>query len=199
MNTIGKDILIGVGALLLILIIVVWSFVAGLFGAYNRLVQEHQAGLSAQGQVQAQEQRRLDLLPNAAITANAGLVHEQKVFDDISHAQAAFTNAQNPVEQNNAGNQLGAALRGYLVVAQQYPQLRGLNSIETLTAEIEGTENRISVARQRYNEAVQSYDSDLQSFPALIVAGYMHFQPLPYFTAVQAAQSAPSLKGELNQ
>jgi len=197
MNTVTRNILIGVGGFVLIIIIIVWSFIANVQGSYNRLVSEREAGQTMQAQVQAQEQRRLDLLPNAATVAKAGLVHEENVFANISKAQAAFTNAQNPVEQNNAGNQLGAALRGYLVVAQQYPELRGLNSIETLTTEIEGTENRISVARQRYNEAVQVYDQDMQTFRALLVANYFHFQQLPFFQADTAANKAPDLKGNL--
>lgn len=189
--------LIGVGIFFALIIIGAISMFGAIRGSYNRLVGERATAKTQEAQVETEEQRRLDLLPNTAIAAKAGLVHEETVFANIAKAQAAFTNAQDPVARNDAGNQLGTALRGYLVVAQQYPQLRGLNSIETLTTEIEGTENRINVARRDYNTDVQMYDQDLQGFITQFLANYYHFQPLPLFQEQTAAKSAPNLQQNL--
>lgn len=183
--------LIPVGVILLILL-----FIYGLFaGSYNRLVTERQEAVTQESQIEAQMQRRADLIPNVVAATKGGMTQEKAVFESISKAYAAFQNAPaGSSEKLDAGASLGNALRGYLVVVQQYPNLKSLDLVRDLTTELEGTENRISVARQRYNESVQVYNRDRLSFPTNIIANMFGFQEMKPFEAASNAKTAPKVE-----
>lgn len=175
-------------------------FLLGMFayslfaGSYNRLVTERQEAITQESQIETQMQRRADLVPNIVAATKGGMTQEKAVFASISKAYSAYQQAPSgSSDKVSAGDNLGAALRGYLVVVQQYPNLRSLDLVKDLTTTLEGTENRISVARQRYNESVQTYDRDMQLFPTNIVAGMYGFQQMKPFTADTNGQKVPQV------
>jgi LemA protein len=164
-----------------------WMF-GSIKGTYNSLVTQRSAVDRQYSDIQAQLQRRADLIPNLVATTKGAMKHEQAVFEDISKAQAAFTRApQGSSEQLDAYNGLGTALRGYMVVAQQYPQLAALDIVKDLNTNLDGSENRISVARQRYNEEVEKYNNSLMKFPGNLIANFFDFEKKDYF-AVQSPE-----------
>lgn len=173
--------------------VIIAIFFYNLFaGSYNRVVSEREEARTQLANIEAQMQRRFDLVPNVVAATKGGMKQEEKVFDSISKAYGAYMTAQSGTpDKVSAGDQLGAALRGYLVVVQQYPTLRSLDLVKDLTVTLEGTENRISVARQRYNEAVQVYNRDIQMFPVNMIAGIYGFQRMEPYVADTGANKAP--------
>ena len=166
-------------------------------GTYNSAINLRNEARTEQSQIEAQMQRRADLIPNLVASTKGAMSQEQAVFDDISKAHAAFTQAPSgTVEKMAAGDALSTAIRGYMVVAQQYPDLKSLDIVVMLNDEMAGTENRISVARQDYNEAVQTYNTRIQSLPLSLVAAQVGFQPMEQFKATQSAQEAPKVSFE---
>jgi len=156
---------------------VVLGLIIGLWamGSYNGLVSRKQATDAQWAQVQNVYQRRADLIPNLVSAGSAPTDPNQL---------AAFDRAQ---------GQLGSALSRLLVVSERYPELRATTNFRDLQAQLEGTENRISVERGRFNAAVQDYDTAIQRFPAMIIAGMFHFTARPYFTATPGAETAPKV------
>ncbi|HHH14119.1 MAG TPA: LemA family protein, partial [candidate division WWE3 bacterium] len=121
---------------------------------YNSLVRLQEEVNNQWAQVETQYQRRYDLIPNLVETVKGVAGQEQKVFGDIAEARTRYAGAQNPQERVDAANQLETALGRLLVIVENYPQLKSSESFNTLMAQLEGTENRISVERKRYNEKV---------------------------------------------
>lgn len=166
-------------------------------GTYNSAINLRNTAKTEQAQIEAQMQRRADLIPNLVASTKGAMSQEQAVFDDISKAHAAFTQAPSgTVEKMAAGDALSTAIRGYMVVAQQYPNLKSLDIIVMLNDEIAGSENRISVARQEYNEAVQTYNTRIQSLPLSLVAEQAGFHSMEQFKAQEKAQEAPTVSFE---
>ncbi len=163
-------------------------------GSYNSLVRERVAVQTAQAQVETQLQRRFDLVPNLVASAKGAQIQEQKVFKDIADARTHYagTTPLTP-ERIQAANQFESAISKLLVIVENYPQLQSNQAVRDLMTELEGTENRISVARQRYNETDQQYIQHLQTFPGNIVAGLFHFQELPLFQSTPGAETAPKI------
>lgn len=189
-----KAFLIGMGAFLAIIALTGLTIFSTVKGTYNKLVNERTAVERLASDVDVQMQRRADLVPNLVQTTKGAMAQEQAVFENISKAHAAFSNApQGSSERFEAGTALGTALRGYMVVAQQYPQLASLDIIKDLNTNLDGTENRISVARQRYNEETQKYNSHLQEFPTNMIAGYFNFEKKPFFEIAQEAKEVPKV------
>lgn len=166
-------------------------------GTYNSAINLRNTAQTEQAQIETQMQRRADLIPNLVASTKGAMSQEQAVFDDISKAHAAFTQAPSgTVEKMQAGDALSTAIRGYMVVAQQYPNLKSLDIVVMLNDEMAGTENRISVARQDYNEAVQTYNTRIQSLPLSLVAGQFGFEKMEQFKSTQKAQEAPTVSFE---
>lgn len=185
-----KSILILSGAFLFIAIIAFSSF----GGLYNRLVKERENARTQLSEIETDLQRRFDLVPNVVAATKGAMVQEKQVFENISKAYGAYMQAQaGTPEKMQAGDQLGSALRGYLVVVQQYPSLRSLDLVKDLTVTLEGTENRIATSRRRYNESVQVYNQHLLSFPTNTVAGVFGFEPMARFESVGDAKVAPKV------
>jgi LemA protein len=159
----------------------------------NKLAQEREAIRGEWSQVDADLQRRSDLIPNLVETVKGFAKQEQAVFGAIAQARAQMAGARTPQEKIDANNQLSGALGRLLVVTENYPQLRSSEHFQTLMTELERSENRINIERRKYNEVVQKYNTDLQLFPKNIAAGLFGFQPEPYFKADEAAKVVPKV------
>lgn len=162
-------------------------------GTYNRLVTMNE-GVDAQWSiVENRLQRRYDLIPNLVNSVKGIMDQEQEVFGNIADARAKMAGATTVDERVAASNELEGALGRLLVVMENYPQLRSVESVNRLMDELAGTENRIAVERDRYNMAVRDYNSAIKTFPRNLIAGMMGFEPKLYFEAVEGAEVAPEV------
>lgn len=166
-------------------------------GTYNSAIGLRNEAKTEKAQIETQMQRRADLVPNLVASTKGAMSQEQAVFEDISKAHAAFSQAPAGTDAKvEAGYALSTAIRGYMVVAQQYPDLKSLDIVIMLNDEMSGTENRISVARQRYNEAVQSYNTRIESLPLSLMAGQLGFETMTQYEAQEKAEEAPVVSFE---
>lgn len=189
------------GAIGLIALIVV--AVAG--GSYNRLVRRSQEVDKQWAQVQNVYQRRADLIPNLVSTVSGAANFEKSTLSEITTARASVgqvkldpnaapTDPAKLAEFERAQSQLSSALSRLLVVVERYPDLKATQNFQTLQAQLEGTENRISVERRNFNEAVQAYNTAIKSFPAALYAGMFGFREKPYFAAAPGAETVPKVQ-----
>jgi LemA protein len=194
----GKIILGIFGVFVLVAIIVVVSFVGG----YNHLNGLSQQVDSQWAQVQSAYQRRSDLIPNLVQTVQGAANFEKSTLVGVTQARAAAENTgvsastapTDPAQLAQyqlAQDQLHSAVVKVLAVAENYPQLHATENFAEFQAQLEGTENRINVQRDNFNQAVQLYDTAVKSFPAVLYAGMFGFSPKPYFNATPDAQAAP--------
>ncbi len=186
-----KGLLIALGVIVLVVLIVGGS----LMGSRNELVTEREAYKAQWQQVDVDLQRRLDLIPNLVETVKGFAKQELSVFTEVAEARKAMMGAQTPAARIAGNNQLEGALARLAVVVENYPQLKSDENFLRLQDELAGTENRIAIARQRYNEAVKRYNTDIELFPKNIAASMFGFQrENAYFTADVAAKQAPAVK-----
>jgi len=179
------------GVLLVVVLMVFGSYVS----AKNQMVAKDQIVKSAWSEVDVQLQRRADLIPNLVETVKGFTKEESTVFGDIANARAGMLNAQGPAAKIAANGALDSALGRLLALSENYPQLRSSDQFMRLQDELAGTENRISVARKRYNDAIQDYNTFIMQFPNSIWAGMAGFKTNDaYFNASPAAQQVPSVK-----
>jgi len=180
--------------ILIIVGIVILGFL--IFGApYNRLVQLDQQVQTQSAQVETVMQRRMDLIPNLVETTKGYVKHEEKVFGEIAEAQNAWAKAPPGSPQRiNAATQVEGIMGRFLTLVQAYPQLQANQDFQELMNELEGTENRISVERHRYNDVVRAYNTAVSSFPSMFYARMFGFKPRPYFEAEAGAKQAPKVK-----
>src|SRR5882762_4076891 len=171
--------------------------------SYNGLVHKSQDVDQQWAQVQSVYQRRADLIPNLVNTVAGAANFEKSTLTEVTNARASVGRVNLPAapsdptrlaEYEQAQGQLSSALSRLLVVAEKYPELRATQNFRDLQAELEGTENRISVARQRFNDSVATYNTSIKSFPNVLYAGKMGFQAKPYFSAAPEAQSVPKVQ-----
>ncbi|WP_080732417.1 LemA family protein [Porphyromonas gulae] len=170
---------------------------------YNSFVDKQEAVNTAWSQVENQYQRRLDLIPNLVETVKGYAAHESEtltaVIEARSKATATNINADNLTEENLAKfqqsqDQLSSALSRLMVVVERYPDLKANQNFRDLQVQLEGTENRITVARQDFNAIAKTYNVAVRRFPANIIAGMMNFDQRPYFKADEGAEKAPQVK-----
>src|SRR6476661_3830896 len=165
--------------------------------SYNTFVSDEEAVKTQWAEVENQLQRRNDLIPNLVETVKGYAQQERDVFGQIAEARAKLSGAQSaapgvPTEQKiQAANEQSAALNRLLVIVENYPQLRSNESFNRLMDELSGTENRIAVARMRYNERVQEYNTARRRFPANVTASVFGFKEYPLFNAPPEAERAP--------
>jgi len=194
---------LGCLALLVVLILIVGlSFV----GTYNRLVTLGQEVDKQWAQVENVYQRRADLVPNLVATVQGAAEFEKETFTAVTEARASVgratvTPGKAPADPEalaryeQAQASLGSALQRLLVVVEKYPDLKANQSFRDLQAQLEGTENRITVERMRFNDAAQAYNTTLKKFPTNMIAGVFHFESKPYFKATTpGAETAPAVK-----
>ena len=164
-----------------------------LAGSYNGLVAKNQEVDKQWSQVESQYQRRYDLIPNLVEATKGTLKQEQNVFNDIAQARQNYAGAQTVNEKAEAATQLESSLGRLLVIVENYPELKSNETVLALMDELAGTENRISVERMRFNETVQSYNTQIKSFPTLLIAGMFGFNEKSYFESVDQAETAPQV------
>ena len=178
--------------------LVVVVLVALLFGGcvasgYNGLVrQKAEVDLRWQ-EVDNQLQRRNDLIGNLVETVKGAAGQEQQVFGDIAQARAAMSGASSRTDKIAAAQGMDGALSRLLVVVENYPQLRSMESFTSLMDEVSGTENRISVARGRYNEGVKEYNVAVRSFPMNLLAGAFQFTPAEGYPVPESSKAVPKV------
>jgi LemA protein len=180
--------------------------VGGIVGlSYNGLVQKSQAVDSAWAQVQNVYQRRADLIPNLVNTVSGAANFEKSTLTEITQARASVGQVQvnpnqaptNPAELQKyqlAQDRLSSALSRLLVVVERYPELKANANFRDLQAQLEGTENRISVERGRFNTAVQSYNTAVRRFPSVMFARLFGFESKEYFKAREGAETPPKVE-----
>jgi LemA protein len=171
--------------------------------SYNSMVKMDENIKGKWGEVQTQYQRRADLIPNLVATVKGQANFEQKTLTDVTEARAKATSIQvDPTKLTpetiqkfqQAQGQLSTALGRLMVASENYPTLRSNDAFNTLQAQLEGTENRIGIARKDFNEAVQAYNSKIRSFPANLTAKMFGFAPKGYFAAEAGADKAPKVQ-----
>jgi LemA protein len=178
---------------LIVLGVIVVLFVAYGFVTYNSLVTSNVAADTQWKQVETQYQRRFDLIPNLVESVKGIMKQEQTVFDAIALARTHYAGASTPNEKAAAAGEVESALGRLLVITENYPQLKSSETVQTLMAQLEGTENRISVERARYNEAVQAYNLKVQRLPSSIIAAMTGFHTRDYFNSQTGAENAPKV------
>jgi LemA protein len=176
-------------------IVVVLVVVYGL-STYNRLVTLNEAATAQWKQVETVYQRRFDLIPNLVASAQGVMKQEQAVFTAIADARTHYAGAQasgSVDDQVKATGEVDSALSRLLVITENYPELKSSENVQTLMSELEGTENRISVERGRFNDEVQAYNLAVKRFPSSIIASMEGFSERAYFEADAAAATAPKV------
>ncbi len=161
--------------------------------SYNRFTSQEEAIKTAQSEVQNQLQRRNDLIPNLVETVKGYASQERDIFTAIADSRAKMMSARTPDEQIEAANQQTSALARLLAVVENYPQLKSDANFQRLMDELAGTENRLAVARQRYNEAARQYNTLRRSFPSNVTAKVFGFQEYKYYEAPPEAQKLPKV------
>ena len=169
---------------------------------YNKLVKAEEKVNSAWAQVENVYQRRADLIPNLVNTVKGAADFEQSTLTSVIEARAAATQvkispenltAESLAQFEQAQGQVGSALGRLMVTVERYPELKATRNFQELQAQLEGTENRISVERKNFNEVVQVYNTRLRRFPTNLIAGMFGFEKKPYFAAQPGAETAPEV------
>jgi LemA protein len=182
-------------AVVAVLLLVVFMVFGSYISAKNQMVALDQVVKTNWADVNVQLERRADLIPNLVSTVKGFTKEESSVFTEIAQARDGLMNAQTPADKIAANGQLDNALAKVLVLTENYPQLRSSDQFMRLQDELSGTENRIAVSRNRYNQALQDYNTYIQQFPNSIWARYAGFQVNnARFQASQAAQTPPTVQ-----
>ena len=186
----------------IILIIIAVAAGFGLMSSYNGLVKAETEIDSVWANVESSYQRRADLIPNLVNTVKGQANFEQQTLTNVIEARAKATQTKidpsnlteeqlNEFQQNQ--NQGGSALSRLLVTVEQYPQLKANEGFMNLQAQLEGTENRINVARNKFNEAARIYNEKVRQFPTKLAAMIFGFKAKPYFKSAAGAENAPTV------
>ena len=190
---------VGVG-----LIIVAIMFISSIVGVYNNLVTLDEQVTQSWSQVENQYQRRTDLIPNLVNTVKGVAEFEKETFTQVTEARSRvnqinvssdmLNNPQAFQKFQAAQDNLGSALSRLLVTVEKYPELKANENFLQLQTQLEGTENRISVERRKFNQSVQGYNTTIRRFPANIVANFSGFNEKQYFEAVEGSDVAPKVE-----
>lgn len=172
-----------------VLVVIIIAF----FSIGNGIVKEQNSVDSAFADIDTQLQRRNDLIPNLVSTVKGYAAHEEKIFTAISTAQSAMTKAETVTDKAAANDQVSSALNGLLRLQVSYPDIKADKQFTQLADELAGTENRIAVARTRYNDVVKTYNNKVTLFPTSIVAGMRGATKKEFFKASESAKNAPSV------
>lgn len=187
-----------------IIVIAVIAVIAIYFtSTYNSMVAQEEAVSTAWSNVENQYQRRSDLIPNLVNTVRGYAAHEKETFDAVVSARAKATQTTVSIDDltpekmqayQRAQGEVGSALSRLLAVTENYPELKANENFKELQAQLEGTENRISVERRKFNETARGYNTAIRKFPRNIVAGMFGFEKHPYFEAEEGSEKAPEVK-----
>ena len=161
--------------------------------SYNRFTSSEEQIKGAWSEVQNQLQRRNDLIGNLVETVKGYATQEREIYTQIAESRSKLAGATTPAQQIEAANEQSAALSRLLVIVENYPQLKSNETFQRLMDELAGTENRIAVARKRYNDSILAYNQLRRRFPSNITAKVFGFKEYPYWEAPAAAQQAPKV------
>lgn len=189
--------------ILVVVVVVLFVLYRFFAGSYNSMVQREEQVTSAWSQVENVYQRRLDLIPNLVATVKGAADFEKSTLTAVIEARASATQVK--VDPKNltpealqkfqsAQGELSSALGRLMVVAEQYPQLKANQNFLELQSQLEGTENRITVERQKFNDVVMDYNKYVRSFPQVMLAGMYGFKEKAYFEADKGADKAPKVQ-----
>lgn len=171
-----------------VLLLVLWFW-----SGYNRLVTINEAVDNSWAQVETQYQRRFDLIPNLVSSVQGAMEQEQEVFGQLAEARANYSGANTQNDKVEATTQVESALSRLLVVMENYPELRSIETVNTLMAQLEGTENRISVERGRFNDQVKEFNVLTKRFPTNLLAAMFGFSDKSYFEVAAGVEQAPAV------
>ena len=178
-----------------ILLIVIW-----MISGYNGLVSAEEEVNNAWSNVENQYQRRADLIPNLVNTVKGYASHEKETLDAVTQARTRATQLtvqadeltpEKIKEYQQVQGEVGAALGRLIAISEAYPDLKANQNFLELQAQLEGTENRISVERRKFNDAAKEYNASIRSFPRNLLAGMFGFEKRPYFESAEGSESAP--------
>ncbi len=187
-----------------IIFILILSFAGWLFGVKNNIVKKEETVTSSWAQVQNQYQRRYDLIPNLVETVKGYAEQEKETFTQVTEARSKASSFQITEEVLNnpesfkkfeaIQGELSSALSRLMAVSENYPQLKSNENFLQLQSQLEGTENRISVERNRYNESIKEYNIFIKLFPQSLIASMFGYSSKPYFEASIESQTAPKVE-----
>jgi len=164
-----------------------------MIGSYNGLVSKKEAVSQKYSDLDTTLQRRADLIPNLVNTVKGFTAHENEVIDKVTTARQNLIGANSIEEKQKANDELSNSLQALMVIVENYPDLKSSENFLNLQTELAGTENRITVARRDYNNAVNTYNSSIKKFPSNIMANMFGFKEEKYFEANEKAQEVPSV------
>lgn len=182
----NKSLVIIIGIIVLLAVYVV--------GVQRNLVSLSEEVNAAWGDVEVQYQRRADLIPNIVETVKAQAIKEQEIFTQIAEARAKLSGATNIQEKIDANAEVSSVLGRLLAITESYPELKQNEGFQDLRVTLEGTENRILVARKNYNDNVKVYNKKVKLFPTNIAANLLGYDEFPYIEAEAGAEKAPDVK-----
>lgn len=172
----------------IIVLLAIWGI-----GKYNSFISKNEAITGQWAQVDAQLQRRFDLIPNIVSAVKGITKQEQTVFGEIADARTRYAGAQTTDEKAEAATQVESALGRLLVITENYPTLQSSQSFRDLTVSLEGTENRISVERMKYNDLVQNFNASVKRFPSSVIASMAGVHERSYFEVSDVAKEVPKV------
>ncbi|MBZ4657960.1 MAG: LemA protein [Bacteroidota bacterium] len=187
----------------LLIVVILGVFSLSSCQGYNNMVEKQEAVTAQWGNVENAYQRRADLIPNLVATVKGYAEHEQETFRQVTEARAKATQINVNPEQlteeslqqyQQAQDQLSQALGRLLLIQENYPELKANQNFLALQDELAGTENRISVERNKFNQVVQDYNAYIRKFPQVIYAGWFKFTPKGYFKSAPGAETAPKVE-----
>jgi len=201
----NKKVLIGCGVIVGIIIFIGIIMVFWGIGSYNKMVKMDESVKEKWSQVENVYQRRLDLIPNLVETVKGYAAHEKETFQLVTEARSkaggvlnipgqALNNPESFAQFQQAQGALSSALQRLMVVVEKYPDLKANENFLALQSQLEGTENRITVERQRFNETAREFNTLIKQFPKVIIANIAGFKERPYFKAQEGADQAPKVK-----
>ena len=179
-----------------ILLLIILVIGASIIGIWNGLIAKDETVKSEWAQIDTQLQRRADLIPNLVGTVKGYAAHEKEIFESIANARASLLSAEGPLKKAAANDALNASLGRLLAIAENYPNLKADQSFIRLQDELAGTENRIAVARIRYNDAVKTLNATIRGFPGSLFAGAAGIKQAEYFQPKdkESLQRPPEVK-----
>ena len=183
-----KKTLIAIGSVALVALIIAFSFMR----SYNGLVSEEELVKNANSKIEVALQRRADLIPNVVESTKGYMKHEKEIFSNIADARSKIGSSDKATKEEGQ-SELSSAISRLLVVKESYPELKADSQVSALIAELEGTENRIGVARTDYNTIATEYNQELRKFPKNILASMFGFQRAELVKADEGAKVAPKV------
>lgn len=188
-----------IGAVIGVIVLVVAVIAFSLIGTYNRLVGLDQEVKGQWAQIDNQLKRRADLIPNLVETVKGFAAQEKSIMTEIADARTKLAGATTPAEAAEADAALSGALSRLLVVVENYPTLKSDQNFRDLMYELSGTENRISVARRDYNDAVKSYNLAVRTFPTNLIAPMFGFEQADFFEVAEGDKDVPTVDFDTEQ